>query len=318
MQENKKYIWTEVYQPQTLEEVIIPEAVKTQFRSFITNKQIPNLLLTSSSPGTGKSVSAKALCNELGIKYLFLNASLNNSVDDIRTTVMQYATTMTMFDSPCSHKVVIFDEACRLSPASMDAMKGICDSVISNCRFIFTANNKHKIIEPLQSRCTNIDFVFNKEESAKLVLQMYKRCCFILDEQKVEYSKPALAGIVKNFSPDNRRLLLFLQNEAACGKIDEGTLAKAASVMPEALVLAMKDKKFKDVSQWIADNADGLQEDFYDKLFRLLEPVLVDQSIPEVILVLGDYQRFDSVVPSKNIHYLSLCIQIMMSAEFKK
>ena len=205
----------------------------------------------------------------------------------------------------------------RLSENAQDALKGIIEEVSKNCRFILTANRKHKLTEPLQSRLTNIDFVFNKEESAKLVMQMYKRCCFILDEQKVEYSKPALAGIVKNFAPDNRRLLLFLQNEAACGKIDEGTLAKAASVMPEALVLAMKDKKFKEVSQWIANNADGLQEDFYDKLFKLLEPVLVDQSIPEVVLVLGDYQKFDNVVPSKNIHYLAMCVEVMMSAKFK-
>ena len=314
---NKEWIWAEKYRPKLLNDVIIPDDVKAKFTDYINQKQIPNLLLTSTSPGTGKTTSGRVLCNELGIPYMFLNASLNNSIDDVRNRVVEYATTMSMFDNDCSHKVVIFDEADRLTENAQDALKGIIEDVSSNCRFILTANKKHKLTEPLQSRLTNIDFVFSKEDSAKLTMQMFKRCCNILDTEKIEYSKPALAGIVKNFSPDNRRLMLFLQSESCHGKIDEGTLAKAASVMPEALVAAMREKKFKEVSQWIANNSDGIKDDFYDKLFKLLTPVLVDQSVPEMILVLGDYQRYDSVVPSKEIHFLSLCTELMMSAKFK-
>jgi len=317
MSDNKHYIWAEEYRPVKLSEVVIPNDVRTQFSEYINQKQIPNLLLTSRSPGTGKTTSARVLCQELSIKPLFINASLNNSIDDIRTTVMQYATTMPMFGSECEHKVIILDEADRLSPAAQDALKGILEEVSISCRFILTANTKHKIVEPLRSRCTPIDFVFNKDEQQKLILQMFKRCCFILEDKKIDYDKSALAGIVKTFSPDNRGLLLWLQNEAANGKIDAGYLAKAASVKPEVLVSAMKDKKFKEVSQWIENNANGIHDDFYGKLFSLLEVSLVDQSIPEVILILAEYQKYDTVVPNKTIHFLAMCTEIMMAVKFK-
>ena len=314
---NNHYIWTEKYRPAKLDDLIIPNDVRTKYKEYIDAKQLPNLLLTSRSPGTGKSSSAHVLCAELGIKPLFINASLNNSIDDIRTTVMQYATTMSMFHAECSHKVIIMDESERLSDSAQDALKGILDEVSSNCRFIFTANKKHKIIDALQSRCTNIDFAFNKDETQKLTMHMFKRCCFILDDQNIPYDKAALAGIVKSFSPDNRRLLLWLQGESVNGKIDEGSLARAVSVKPESLINAMKDKKFKEVSQWLENNASGLHNDFYSKLFSLLEIHAVEQSLPEAVLILSEYQKHDNWVANKTLHMLAMCTEIMMGIKFK-
>lgn len=313
MMEN--YIWAERFRPANLEDVIIPDAVKTQFRKFIEEKQLPNLLLTSTSPGTGKTTTAYALCNELGIKPLFLNASLNNSIDDIRMTVMQYATTMSMFNE--GHKVVIFDEADRLSANAMDALKGIIEEVHKNCRFILTANTKSKIIEPLQSRLTNIEFRFTKADSDKMMAKMLKRVFTILDDTQTTYNRPAVAGIVKAFFPDNRRLLTFLQMESKQGEIDEGSLAKAASASPEALIDAMKGKKYKETQQWILNNADRLNEDFYERVFKLLESQINDQSVPQLVLILADAQKYDNVVPSKYLHYLATATNIMMEVSFR-
>lgn len=312
----KEFIWAEKYRPETIDDVIIPDSIKEKFKTFIEQKQLPNLLLTSSSPGTGKTTTAYALCNDIGVKPLFLNASLNNSIDDIRMTVMSYATTMSLFGGS-SHKVVVFDEADRLSAAAMDALKGIIEEVHSNCRFILTANTKSKIIEPLQSRLTNIDFVFDKADSAKMTMKMFKRVCEILDENTIAYNKPALAGIVKAFFPDNRRLLTFLQMESSTGVIDEGSLAKASAASPEALIEGMKAKKYKDVQQFLVNNSDRLNDDFYSKLFAMMESKITEQSIPQLVLVLGDYQRYDSVVPDKFIHYLALCTELMMQVTFK-
>lgn len=319
-----EFLWAERFRPSNLDDVIIPDSVKTQFRAFVEKKQLPNLLLTSSTPGTGKTTTAHALCNELGIKPLFLNASLNNSIDDVRVLVMSYATTVaiSMFDdgdSVANHKVVIFDEADRLSSNAMDALKGIMEEVSKNCRFILTANTKGKIIEPLQSRCTNIEFRFTKADTDKMMAKMLRRVFEILDVTGTTYSKPAVAGIVKHFFPDNRRLLTFLQQESADGTqpIDEGTLAKAASVSPEALIEAMKGKKFKEVQQWIINNVDRMNDDFYEKLFKMLEPLINEQSIPQLVLVLGEAQKYDSVVPSKYIHFLAVATEIMMQVSFK-
>lgn len=310
------YIWAEKYRPNMLDDVIIPDDLKKQFRAFIADKQIPNLLLTSSTPGTGKTTTAYALCNELGIKPLFLNASLNNSIDDIRVDVMQYATTMSLYGGD-SHKVVIFDEADRLSANAMDALKGIIEEVHKNCRFILTANNKNKIIEPLQSRLTNIDFRFNKGDSDKMMAKMFKRAISILEENNIEYDKAAVAGIVKYYAPDNRRLLTFLQQEAKNGKIDEGSLAKAASASPETLIESIKGKKYKEVQIFILDNVDKMTDDFYQRIFVMMEPRIAEHSVPQLVLILAEYQKYDSIVPSKYIHYLAMCTEIMMQVNFK-
>lgn len=315
------YIWSEAYRPSKLDDVIIPDSVKNQFKKFISDKQLPNLLLTSTSPGTGKTTTAKTLCNELGIKPLFINASLNNSIDDIRMTVTQYATTtsISMFgdEKAANHKVVILDEADRLSNNAQDAMKGLLEEVHKNCRFILTANTKSKIIDPLQSRLTNIEFRFSQAESNKMMTQMLKRIFEILDNQKVPYDKASVAGIVKAYFPDNRGLLTFLQMEANSGEIGPGSLAKAASAAPEALIEAMKAKKYKDVQNYVLNNVDRMKDDFYDRLFKILEPVVTDQSIPQAVLVMGDYQKYDSVVPSKYLHYLAMCTELMMQVGFR-
>lgn len=314
------YLWAELFRPPTLDEVIIPDSVKIQFRKFIEEGQLPNLLLTSASPGTGKTTTARVLCNEIGVKPLFLNASLNNSIDDIRMTVMQYATTtaISMFgDEKANHKVVIFDEADRLSASAMDALKGIIEETHKNCRFILTANTKSKIIEPLQSRLTNIEFIFSKADSAKMMAMMLKRVFAILDQTQTPYDQRAVAGIVKTFFPDNRGLLTFLQMEAKLGKIDEGSLAKAAAASPEALIESMKAKKYKEVQGWILNNADRLNDDFYERFFVMMEPMITDQSIPSLVLILGDKQQYHNVVPSKYLHFLAIATEAMMQVQFK-
>lgn len=318
---NDSYIWAERFRPSSLDDVIIPDSVKEQFNKFIADQQLPNLLLTSTSPGTGKTTTARALCNELGIKPLFLNASINNSIDDIRMTVTQYATTVAISsffsEEKANHKIVILDEADRLTPAAQDAMKGLIEEVHKNCRFILTANNKSKIIDPLQSRLTNVEFRFTKADTDKMMAKMLKRVFSILEETQTKYDKMAVAGIVKHYFPDNRSLLTFLQMEAQLGEVGAGSLAKSASVTPEALVEAMKAKNYKEVQQWIVNNADRLQEDFYEKLFKLLEGKIVDQSVPQLVLTLGDSQRYDSVVPSKALHYLALATEVMMQVQWK-
>lgn len=314
------FIWAERFRPSNLDDVIVPDAVKSQFRKFVADGQLPNLLLTSTTPGTGKTTTAKALCNELGIKPLFINASLNNSIDDIRMTVTQYATTAAVSffaDEKANHKVVILDEGDRLSANAQDALKGLIEEVHKNCRFIITANSKHKVIDPLQSRLTNIEFRFTKADSDKMMARMLKRVFDILEETQTKYDKMAVAGIVKTFFPDNRSLLTFLQMEAQLGEIGAGSLAKAASATPEALIEAMQAKKYKEVQQWILNNADRLADDFYERLFKMLEPKIAEQSVPQLVLILGDAQRYDSVVPSKYIHFLALATEVMMQVTFK-
>lgn len=311
-----EFIWAEKYRPSKLDDVIIPAKTKEEFASFVVQKQIPNLLLTSPSPGTGKTTTAYALCNELGVsRPLFINASMNNSIDDIRTTVMQYATSVSLTDST---KIVILDEADRLSAQAQDSLKGLIELVSSNCRFILTANTKSRISEPLRSRCTEIDYIYTNEDNMRLAALMCRRVCQILEAENVTYKMPVVVQVVKKYIPDNRKILNVLQQYAASANtVDEGILGKLASGDATTLIASMKAKNFNEVKKWCFDNHDRLMDDFYGKLMTTLEGNITPQSEPQAFIVINLSQQHHNTVPDKFIHFTALCTELMLSLTFK-
>lgn len=310
-----EFLWVEKYRPAKIDDVILPKAIKEQFKGYVRDDQIQNMLLSSPTPGTGKTTVALALCEEMGIKPLFINASLNNSIEEIRVNVLQYATTVSLVSN--STKVVILDEAERLTPGAQDSLKGLIEMVSKNCRFILTANTKSRIIEPLRSRCPDVEFVYGKEDMKSLSAQMYKRACEILDAENVVYSKPVIAKLVTQYMPDNRKIIGKLQHYAAANKvIDEGILAQMIGGDITALLQAMKDKKFDLVKGWCFDNQDRLGDDFYGKMFAATETKVEKPSIPELVMILDEWQTKHKEVPDRFIHFLAMCTHVMMRCTF--
>lgn len=310
------FLWEEAYRPTKLSDVIIPDALKTQFSEFVAKGQIPNMTLFSSGPGTGKTTTAKALCEELGIKPLFINASVNNSIDDIRMMVIQYSTTVSLFGDKT--KIVILDEADRLSANAQDALKGVIEQSSANCRFILTSNSTARLIEHLLSRCQPIEFAFSKEDQTKVSALMFKRCRDILTNEGIAFVPAVLAKIVAKYVPDNRALLSRLQRYSTTyGRIDEGILSVIKSAEIEALVSALKEKNFQNVKQWCFVNQDVLNEDFYQNIFKTLESQMEEQEVPELILILDEWQTKHKDVPDKFIHFAAMMTNIMMRLKFK-
>lgn len=307
------FIWVEKYRPTTLEDCIVPETLKTQFREFLKQKQIPNLLLYSQSPGTGKTTVARALCHDLGCKPLFINASLNNSIDDIRELVIQFATTQSFLDD-CPIKVIILDEAERLSTAAQESLKGLIEHVHKNCRFILTTNNKTKIVEPLRSRCAEIDFVYTSDQQKQLSSQMYKRILEILDNERIGYNKSVVAHVVQKFVPDNRKIINLLQQHSS--NINEGLLGIISAGEVSTLVEAMKNKDYPSVKQFVFNEYERLGIAFYRKLFDILEKQIKDQSIPEMIMILAEEQKSHGI-GDVYVHMLGVCVKLMCQLEFK-
>lgn len=324
----REFVWEQKYRPETISEVIIPEALKEKVLNYVSEGRIPSMLFYSPSPGTGKTTLAYAVAREVGCpKPLFINASLNTSIDNIRHNVMQYATTVSVV-SGSRQKVVILDECERLSVAAQESLKGIIEAVSKNCSFILTTNAQARVIAPLVSRCRVINFIWGQEESHKLKLNMCRRLTEILKLESVPYDPKAIVSVVNRFYPDNRRILGALQDYATqVGKIDVGILSNLGGTEVIELVEILKRKDFKEMSQWVMDNLDALGADFYGKMFRTLypdasiskdmPPRISKDSIPALVELLGEEQKWHTTVADPYLHLVRVFTLVMMSPDIK-
>ena len=313
---NKKFLWVEEYRPHTLEDCILPVNIKNSFKGFIEQKEIPNLLLCGSA-GVGKTTVAKAVCDEIGASYIVINGSDEGRfLDTVRNKVRQFATTVSLTSS-AAHKVVIIDEADNTTTDVQLSLRTAVEEFHTNCRFIFTCNFPNKIIDPLHSRCTVIDFKINSEESVQLQGQFFTRLKEILDEQEVSYEDKVLAKVVKRYYPDWRRLINECQRFAASGGISSAILVDVADINLDSLISSMKNREFTVVRKWVVDNINNDPTMVMRKLYDVLYDHLKSASIPEAVLIIAKYQYQIAFVADQEINLLACLTEIMMSCEFK-
>jgi len=311
---NQEFLWVEKYRPRTVEETILPSGLKETFTQILKNTELPNLLFTGTA-GIGKTTIAKAICNELGLDYLLINGSEEGNIDTLRHKIKQFASTVSLQGG---YKVVILDEADYLNPQSTQpALRGFIEEFSNNCRFIMTCNFKNRIIEPLHSRCSVVEFNVSKKDLVDLCGQFMKRVTNILTTEQVEYEEPVIAELIMKHMPDWRRVLNELQRYSLSGKIDSGILVNIQEVSLNNLMSAMKEKNFKQMRQWVTDNIDvepaALFRKIYDNMYDYVEP----QSIPQLVLILADYQYKNSFVADHELNMVACCTEIMAGVKFK-
>jgi DNA polymerase III delta prime subunit len=305
-------LWVERYRPQTIEACILPVTIKKQFSDIIATGHIPNMIL-SGGPGTGKTTAAKAMCKELGLDWIVINCSEETGIDTLRTRIKDFASTVSMTESG---KCVILDEADYMTHNLQAGLRNALETFSKTCSFVMTCNYPNRIMDALFSRCVHIQFDFKKSELPALQAGFFHRVTAILDNEKITYDKSAVITLITKFFPDNRRILGQLQQYSRAGVIDAGVLMQLQEVSLEQLIRAIKDKAFKDIRQWCADNAGNDTSTVYSKLYRSLKEHVATESIPEAIMILNEYQRYDSVVPDKELHLVAMAVQMMVNLQW--
>jgi len=304
---------TEKYRPKTIADCILPERLKTPFQEYVTQNNIPNLLLAGGA-GVGKTTVAKAMCEEIGCDYLVINGSDESGIDTFRVKIKNFASSMSLAGG---RKVIIIDEADYLNPNSTQpALRNAIEEFAGNCSFIFTCNFKNRIIDPLHSRCAVVDFTLKNNEKAQMATQFFKRIQSILRSENIEYDDKVVAELIKKHFPDFRRVINELQRYSQFGKIDSGILAHIVEVSIGDIIKYIKEKDFGSIRKWVASN-DVDAAVFFRKLYDNLYDVLKPQSIPQAVIILADYQYKQAFVADQEINTVACLTELMVACEFK-
>jgi len=312
--QSNEFLFVEKYRPQTVEDTILPKGLKSTFSEIVKGGELPNMLFAGTA-GVGKTTVAKALCNELDLDHIIVNASEDGNIDTLRNKIRQFASTVSLQGG---YKVVILDEADYLNAQSTQpALRGFIEEFSNNCRFILTCNFKNKIIEPLHSRCSVYEFGIPKDEKPAIAAEIFKRVTNILGQEGIEYDRAAVAELVQKHFPDFRRMLNECQRYSLSGKIDAGILVNVSDENFKTLMGYMKDRNYKSVRAWVTNNSDLEATVLFRKIFDQATNFLLPQSVPNVVLIIGRYAYQDAFVADHELNTVACLTEIMTVAEWK-
>ena len=313
---NDQFLWVEKYRPKTIEECILPDNTKKTFQNFLDKGEIPNMLLAGPA-GCGKTTVAKALCNELGVDYYVINGSDEGRfLDTVRNTAKNFASTVSL-SSTARHKVIIIDEADNTTNDVQLLLRAFIEEFHGNCRFIFTCNFKNKILEPLHSRTTVVEFGIGGKQKPAIAAAFFKRIQEILAAEGVEYDNKVLVELINKHFPDWRRVLNECQRYSSSGKIDSGILATFSDVKVNDLVKKLKEKDLPEVRKWVVNNLDNVTNLLLRRIYDACYDSMVPNSIPAAVLTLAKYQYQMAFVADQEINMLACLTEIMVECEFK-
>jgi DNA polymerase III delta prime subunit len=305
----------ERYRPQKISDCILPKNIKSTFEGIVRTGEVPNMIL-SGGAGCGKTTVARAMCLELGLDYMFINASEDGGIDTLRTKIRNFASTVSLGGGK---KVIILDEADYLNAnTTQPALRGAIEEFAANCRFIMTCNYKARIIEPLHSRCTVVDFKIPIKEKPQLAGEFLERSKTIMDAESIQYEEKAVAELIIKYFPDFRKILNTIQRHAISGTITSSVLSSGKDIDIDHLIKAMKTKSFADIRKWVTDHSDIEPTMVFRRIYEGLQEKMNTASIPQAILILGEYQYKAAFVADQEINLVACCLMLASDCSFDK
>ena len=310
----QEFLWVEKYRPKKIEECILTNDLKKIFKTVLDKGELQNMMFTGTA-GTGKTTVARALCNELDLDYIIINGSEESGIDTLRNKIKQFASSVSLSGG---YKVVILDEADYLNPQSTQpALRGFIEEFSANCRFILTCNFKNRIIEPLHSRCSVIEFAIPRKERDAMAGQFMQMVQQILAVESINSDPEVLAELIIKYFPDFRRTLNELQRYSNFGRIDSGILVNATDVSLDSLMNHLKIKDFRKMRQWVADNIDVEPASMFRKIYDSMNDYVETASVPQLVLILADYQYKNSFVADHELNMVACLTEVMAGVKFK-
>jgi len=311
---SNEFLWVEKYRPKTIADTILPKQLKQTFQNIVDSGEIPNMLFTGTA-GLGKTTVARAICNELGLDYIVINGSEEGNIDTLRGKIKQFASSVSLSGG---YKVVILDEADYLNPQSTQpALRGFIEEFSQNCRFILTCNFKNKVIEPLHSRCGVYEFNTTKKDMIDLCGSFMTRLMDILNKENVTYNKEVIANLITKHAPDWRRILNESQRGSIGGSINTDVIISDNSQYSD-LYKHLKDKDFKKMRKWVVNNVDVEPAAIFRGVFDTMEGHVKPESIPQLILILADYQYKNAFVADHELNMVACLTECMANVEYIK
>jgi DNA polymerase III delta prime subunit len=308
----RTYLWVERYRPKNVADCILPPRIKKAFLQYVSDGDFPNLLLRG-KPGAGKTSLAVSLCNDVGFDFMKLNGSdEGRKIDVLRDKLGPYISTRSFNGKP---KCAIIDEADYMNKDSVQpALRYMIEENNTTSRFIMTCNEPNKIIDPLISRMTVIDFNLSQDEKVYMAKEFLKLSEKILKENNVSYDRATVASLIMHHLPDWRSLIGGLQSFAATGEVTNQTVRMNDTF--DELISHLKKKDFKGVHQWVTTNVDSDMDVLCRKIFDTMYEKVRSNSIPPLVLILAEYQYKHHFCADGQINMLAMLTQMMVEVYF--
>ena len=308
------FLWVEKYRPKTIKDTVLTPELKTLFQTFVDNKNVPNLLLTGSQ-GIGKTTVAKAMLEELGADYIVINGSDEGRlIDTLRTKIKNFASSVSLAGG---RKYVILDEADYCNAETVQpALRNFMEEFSKNCGFIMTCNFVNKIIQPLHSRCSVVEFKIANKDKPAMGKELYVRILDILKTENISFDEKVIQEVLAKHFPDNRRILNELQRYSATGHIDSGILANLSETSIKELMQLLKDKEFTSVRKWVGKNIDGDVAPMFRKIYDTVTQYVKPSSVPQVVVTLADYQYKSAFVADQEVNFMAFLTELMVDTEW--